>query len=109
MENQISGFQISALLRELLDRVTTVAQNAFVTIDISDFALAGGGVHEARIVADQPFLVGDLDLEQIRRFDGAVSDRYFIPFARPVINYGQCLGSHNSTFQLSLTHPPSYF
>jgi hypothetical protein len=40
VENQVSSFQVSALLRQLFDRIAPITQNTLVTIDIGDLAVA---------------------------------------------------------------------
>jgi hypothetical protein len=91
VKDEISGFQIIAFFRDLLDGIAAVTQNTLVAIDISDFALAGGGVHETRVVTDQAVIVSNLDLEQIRGSDGAVTNRNLVFFACPVVDNCQCL------------------
>src|SRR5258706_6412818 len=88
VENQIGGFKISTFFSDLLDRIPTIAQNAFIAVDIGDSALARGGIHKARVVADDTIVLTNLDLEQIRRLDRAVFDRNLVLFASPVVGYG---------------------
>ncbi len=57
VQQQVGDFQEAALFRQLLDGVAAIAQNAFVAIQIGDRALAGGGIHEGRIVGHQAEIV----------------------------------------------------
>ncbi|MND83130.1 hypothetical protein D3C80_749800 [compost metagenome] len=49
VQQQVAGFQVVGLFRQLLDRVATVQQYALVAVDIGDLRLARGGRHKARI------------------------------------------------------------
>ena len=49
LEQQVTGLKVVGFLRQLLDRVAAVQQDALVTIDIGDLGLARGGGHEARV------------------------------------------------------------
>ena len=91
MENKISGFQIGTLFRELLDWIAPIPQYPFIAVNIGDFALARGGIHEAWIVSDEAVILTDLNLEQIRRFDSAVSDGNLVLSAGPVVDNCQRL------------------
>ena len=79
VEQQVGGFEIGALLRELLDRIAAVFEDAFVAVDEGDGAAAGGGVHEGRVVGHQAeVVVVDFDLAQIGGADGLVGDGDFV-------------------------------
>ncbi len=41
---QVGGFGKGRLLGQLFDRITAIAQNAVVTVDIANVALAGTGI-----------------------------------------------------------------
>jgi len=43
-EEQVGGLQEGAALRQLLDRIAAVAQNAGIAVDVGDRGAAGGGV-----------------------------------------------------------------
>ena len=47
VDQQVADLDEGRLLGELVDRVTAVAQNAGVAVDVGDGTLAGGGVDEA--------------------------------------------------------------
>src|SRR5919107_4057707 len=81
IENQVSSFQVSALLRQLFNRIAAIAQNTLIAINIGDLALAGRGIHKTRIVADQPIIVGNFYLKQIGGLDRAILNRdiVFLP------------------------------
>src|SRR5580658_6448348 len=66
IQNQVGGFEISALLREFLDGIAAVTEDAFVAVDKSDAADAGGGVVERRVIAHQAEIIrAGLDLADI--------------------------------------------
>jgi len=50
VEQQVGHLQIGRVLGQLLDRVAAVQQDAGLSVDIADRALAGGGHCEAGIV-----------------------------------------------------------
>src|SRR5437764_15430037 len=101
MENKISGFQIGTLFRELFDWIAPIPQYPFIAVNIGDFALARGGIHEAWIVSDEAVILTDLNLEQIRRFDSAVSDGNLVLSAGPFVDNFQVLSSHGCSFSVS--------
>src|SRR5207237_7862948 len=51
VDQEISHLQETASLRQFLDWVTPVAQNAALAIDVGDGAAAAGGVEECWVVA----------------------------------------------------------
>src|SRR4029077_2130002 len=53
VKNQVGGFEIGALLRQLLDGISAIAQDAFVAVNEGDAADAGRGVQKGGIVAHQ--------------------------------------------------------
>ena len=53
VEQQVRDFEISALLRKLIDRITAIFKNSLVAVDERDATLARGGVHERRVVGHQ--------------------------------------------------------
>ena len=50
VEEQVGNLQVGALLRQLLDRVATILENAFVAINEGDRTLTLGRIHVGRIV-----------------------------------------------------------
>jgi len=48
VQQQIAGFEEVAMLRQLLDRIAPVLQDAGIAIDIGDLGFAAGGRGEAR-------------------------------------------------------------
>src|SRR6516225_4535829 len=54
MNYQVGDFQKIAFVRELLDGVSAIAQDALVPIDVGNCALTSGGVHECGVVGHQP-------------------------------------------------------
>src|SRR5262249_7512466 len=60
---------------EFLDRVAAVPEYPLLPVDVRDRAAAVGGVHEARVVGQQPeVVVGGLDLAQVNGPDRPVGD-----------------------------------
>ena len=49
VDQQVRHFEVGRLLRQLLDRVAAVAQNAGVAVEIGDGASRQGGRHERRV------------------------------------------------------------
>src|SRR5688572_14356046 len=86
VENQVSSFEVSALLGQLFDRIAPITQNTLVTIDIGDLALARCGVHKTRIIADQSIIFGNFNLKQIGGLDRAILNRDIIFFAGSIID-----------------------
>ncbi len=41
VKNQVADFQVVRVLRKLLNRVTAVQQNSFVTVNVGNLGLAG--------------------------------------------------------------------
>jgi len=86
IKNQISSFQVSALFRQLFDRIAPIAQNTLVAIDIGDFAVARRGVHKTRIVADQALIFRNFYLKQIGGLDRAILNRDIVFLAGSIID-----------------------
>ena len=53
VQQQVSHFQERGLLRELVDRIAAMQQDAFVAVDIGDAALASRGAAVAGIVREE--------------------------------------------------------
>ena len=95
MQNQIGGFEIGAVLGQLLDGIAAVAQDALVAVDERDLALAQRRVVERRVVAHHPEIVGlHLDLAQIDGADRVVRDGHFVGLARAIIGNGKRVPAH---------------
>src|SRR5687767_1749829 len=63
VEQEIRYFEISALLCELIDRITAILEDSLVTIDKSDATFARSGIHERRVVSHEAeVVVRDFDL-----------------------------------------------
>src|SRR5690606_15988358 len=94
VQHEVRGLEIAAALRELLDRVAAVAQDAALAIDERDRALARRRVHERGVVAEQAeVVVGCLDLPQVGARDvravgrvGAVPDGQLVTLARAIVD-----------------------
>src|SRR5262245_51105139 len=66
VEEEVGDFQVVAALRQLLDQVAAISQDAAVAIDESYRALARRRVHEGRVVTHEPEIaVGDLYFAQV--------------------------------------------
>ncbi len=83
VEQQVAGFQEVAMLGELLDRIATIKQDAFIPVDIGDLQLATRGRGETRIVGEHAGLrveLADIDHSRAdrpclhRQFLGLVVD-----------------------------------
>jgi hypothetical protein len=74
VQQEVGHLEIGGILGQLLDRIAPVAQDAHVTVEIGDRALAGCRGHEPRVVEpdtgqelrplrrrDAPVLKGDLE------------------------------------------------
>ena len=86
IQQQISGFQVGAFFREILDGIAAITQDSDIAINVRDSADAGSRVVEGRVVAHHPeFFRIDLDLPKIGGADGAVSDGDFVGFTRAII------------------------
>src|SRR6185369_8589117 len=73
IKEQISDFEIRALLSQLLDRITAILQDSLVAVDESDTALARRGIHERRVVSHETeIIVRNLHLTKIHGLDRAV-------------------------------------
>src|ERR1044071_2739817 len=73
IQQQVSDFEISALLRQLVYRITAILEYSLVAIDERDATLARRRVHERRVVRHQTkIVVRDFDLTQIHGLDRAV-------------------------------------
>src|SRR6185295_3204715 len=96
LQEQVGRLQERALLRELLDRVAAVVEDALVPVDERDAALAGGGVGESRVVGHETGVVAGLDLTEVERFDGPVLDGDLVGLAGAVVGDGQGVLAHAS-------------
>src|SRR5437762_4685690 len=102
MKEQVSGFQIRAFLREILDGIAAVTQNAGVAINKSDSADARSRVVERRVVTHHPEFFGiDFDLAEVGGPDGAVGDRDFVGFSGAIVSDGECFAGRGSAIRLS--------
>jgi hypothetical protein len=94
-DDQIRGLEVCGPLGELLDRVAAVFEDAFVAVDEGDAAATRRRIHECRIVGHQSaIVVGDFDLSQIGRADGAVGDGNLVGLASAVVSDRERIG-HN--------------
>src|SRR5215471_2853767 len=95
VEDQVGNFQVVAELSELLDWISSIAKNPLVAIDKCYPALAGGCVHECRIVSHQAKIVArDLDLSEVGRPDSAILYWHLILFPGAVVQNRKCALAH---------------
>ena len=52
VEQQITGFEKVAVLRQVIDRIAAIEQNALVAVDIGDLGFAAAGRREAWVVGE---------------------------------------------------------
>ena len=57
VQQQVGDFEIGALFGQLINGITAIFENALVAVDERDATLAGGGIHERRIVGHQTKVV----------------------------------------------------
>ena len=90
VDEEVGHLEEAGLLRQLLDRVAAVLQDALVAVDVGDRAATGRRVDEAGVVGGQAGLVvADLDLSEVLGGDGPVGDRDLVVLAGAVVADGQ--------------------
>jgi len=95
LDDEVGGLEEGALFGEFLDGVAAVAQDAALTVDVGDLALARRRVGERRVVAHQAGIVGrGFDLAQIRGADGVVLDGNLVLLAGAVVDDRQRVFRH---------------
>ncbi len=89
-----------ALLDQLLNGIASVAQDAFLAVDVCDFALDHSGIHVSRVIYPEslrrfifcPILLRySFDLLDISGLDRVVLDGKLIALSGAVINHSQRL------------------
>src|SRR5450755_4369793 len=101
VEQEVGGFGIGAFFSEIFDGVAAVTEDAGVAVDIGDFADAGRGVVEGRVVGHHAEIGGvELDLAQVGGADGAVGDGNFVGFAGAIVGDGERFAGLGSRFGL---------
>ena len=104
-QQKICGLQVTALLRELFDRVSAVLEDSFVAVDECDGAAARRRVHECRVVSHQAEIIGAVfDLTQIGRANCAVGDRKLVRLARPIVGDGDGVTGHRARKPIKCRH-----
>ena len=94
VDQQVRHLEEAALLRELLDRVPAVPEYAVVAVEVGDRASTRCRVHEGRVIGHQAEVrLGDLDLPEVGRPDGAVLDGQLVALTGPVVDDRQGLGA----------------
>jgi hypothetical protein len=92
VDQQVGDLEVARLLRELLDRVAAVLEDALVAIDVGDRRATRRGVHVRGVIRHDPeVLLVDLDLAQLGSADRAVLDRHLIGLACAVVDDRQRL------------------
>ena len=85
-------FDERGFFSELLDGVTTVLKDSFVSINVRDSRDARDCVHESGIVGAGDFTIGILDFPEISAIDGTIFDSEFILLACDKIEFvDECL------------------
>ena len=86
VDQQVRALEVGGLLGELIDRVTAVAQDALVAVDVGDGGATGRRVHERGVVSHQPEVtVFDVDLLEIERLDRVFGHRHLVGLAGAVV------------------------
>ena len=49
MDKEVRDLEEGGLLRQLIDGVTAIAQDALIAVDVGDRRFARRGIHEARV------------------------------------------------------------
>src|SRR6185436_7151759 len=95
VEQQVGRLEERAFLRELLDRVAAIAQDALVAIDVRDGAAAGRRVHERGIVEHQAEIVDlGLDLPEVGGANRPILDGELVALARTIVDDGERVLRH---------------
>ncbi len=90
VEQQQRDLEERALLRELLDRIAAIPQDARIAVDVADPAPTGRRVDQRRVVRHQAEVRGvDADLVDIGGADRLVLDRQLVGAAGAVVGEGQ--------------------
>src|SRR5690606_16388543 len=83
---QVRDLQKRRAFGQLLDRVTTVAQDPQVTVDERHGRTARSRVGEARVVGHQSEIFGArFDLTEVEGLDGAVGNLNFVGLAGSIV------------------------
>src|SRR5262245_26426890 len=53
VKNQVGSLEISTLLSQLFDTITSILQNSSFSINKSDLTLTGRGIHKRRVITHQ--------------------------------------------------------
>ena len=86
---QVRHLEERGPLRQLLDGVPSIAEDALVTVNVRDGATACRGVHERGIVGHHPeIIVCDLDLPEIGGLYGPLGNRQLVTFSGPIVRDG---------------------
>jgi hypothetical protein len=90
VHEQVGDLEVGRLLRQLLDRIAAVLQDAGCAVEVGDLRPTRGRVHVGGVVGHQPeVVVGDLDLAEVRRADRAVGDLDLVAATGAVVGDGQ--------------------
>src|SRR5208283_1870141 len=111
VQQQPRHLEERAVLRQFLDRIAPVAQDAEVAVDKRDRAAAGGRVLKCRVVGHDSEVLGPgFDLTQVKRPDRSVLDRRLVLLAISFVGDFQTV-RHNllSAYPLGNKGPLSVF
>src|SRR4029453_18424501 len=88
IKNQVGSLEISTLLRQLFDRITSIQQDSFFSINKGNLTLTGRCIHKRRVIAHQAKIIfRDFDLAQICGPNRPVLNGNLIISTRPIIFY----------------------
>ena len=91
VDQQIRHLEVARALRQLLDRIAPVLEDALLAVDERDRRATRRGGHVGRVVGHQAEVVlVDLDVAQLGGADRAVLDRNLVLLPGPVV--GDCQG-----------------
>jgi len=90
VDQEVADLEEVRLLRQLLDGVPAVLEDALVAIDVGDGAAARGGVGEAGVIDGQRGrTLAVPDLSEVGSADGAVDDRDVVLQSGAVVTDGK--------------------
>src|SRR6266496_3693928 len=88
VKNQVGSLEISTLLRQLFDRITSIPQDSFFSINKGNLTLTGRCIHKRRVIAHQTKIIfRDFDLAQICGPNRPVLNGNLIISTCPIICY----------------------
>src|SRR5262249_11457949 len=96
-EQEVGDLEKRRPLRELLDGIASIPEDASVPVDERDGAACRGRVHERGVVGEEPEVIRSaLELSKLHRADGPVSDRDVAVLPRTVVGDRQRVLAHRA-------------